>query len=355
MLTIHTNHQLKPLNTMGIDGTVTTLAEWSDAADLHQLFKNSEMGLESNPSFKAIWQGSNILFNDYKVDKLLLRCVNESIEIVDEDETGVTLTVHAGCQLDRLVDYCCYQGWWGIENLSLIPGTIGGATVQNVGAYGTEWGDVVVEVKCYDTDIDRVVTIPRSDMAYGYRDSALKHRPLNSRFIVVSTTVRLSKIASPILTYGGLSVLFAGRESELTPVDLREEIIKTRRSKLPDVAITGSAGSFFKNPIVSAQDLDVVLSNAHRHGIDTSSMPVHGIVLPDGSAAVKLSAAWLIDKSGWKGYRRWNVGTWPGQPLVLVNITGYASGIEVIALASDIIADVKEKWGIELSPEVEYL
>lgn len=356
MLNLHTSHPLKPLNTMGIDGTADTLVEWSDAADLHRLFTDPELSTAVSKSFKAIGGGSNLLFTSYRVHTPLLRCVNEAIVVDNESDTDVILTVSAGCELDHLVEFTCYKGWWGLENLSLIPGTTGGATVQNVGAYGTEFGSAVVSVNCYDAETDRLIVIPARDMAYGYRESALKHSPLNKRMIVTSTTLRLSKIPTPNLTYGRLGELLERENQTLSPVDVRDEIIRTRRAKLPDVGITGSAGSFFKNPVVTPDQYSIVLSNARRLGIDTSAIPAHDVT-PSGSndTLIKLSAAWLIDKSGWKGYRRWNVGTWPGQPLVLVNITGYAAGIEIQALAADIIADVSDKWGITLTPEVEYI
>ena len=355
MLNLHTAHPLKPLNTMGIDGTADTLVEWSDAADLHRLFTDLDLAPAVRKSFKAIGGGSNLLFTRYRVHTPLLRCVNDAIVVDNETDHDVTITVSAGCELDRLVESACYKGWWGLENLSLIPGTAGGATVQNVGAYGTEFGSTVVSVTCYDAETDRVIVIPACDMAYGYRESALKHSPLNKRLIVISTTLRLSKIPRPNLTYGLLSELLDERDQSLSPVDVRDEIIRTRRAKLPDVGITGSAGSFFKNPVITADEYNIVLSNARRLGIDTSTVPAHNVIGPDGEPLIKLSAAWLIDKSGWKGYRRWNVGTWPGQPLVLVNITGYAAGIEIQTLAADIIAGVNEKWGITLTPEVEYI
>ena len=356
MLNIHTGYQLKPLNTMGIDGTVGTYVEWSSIVDLHCLFTGPDTSHIVSRSFKSIGSGSNILFTRYRVDTPLLRCVNDTITIDSETDTDVTLTVSAGCELDRLVDYTCYHGWWGLENLSIIPGTVGGATVQNVGAYGVEFGNHVTAVTCYDTETDRVITIPVADMAYGYRDSALKHSPLSKRLIVTATTLRLSKTPMPVLTYGNLGRLLDDRDGSLSPVDVRDEVIRTRRSKLPDVDITGSAGSFFKNPVITTAEYDIVLSNARRLGIDTTGMPAHPVTdPPSGAPLIKLSAAWLIDRSGWKGYRRWNVGTWPGQPLVLVNITGYAAGIEIQTLAADIIADIADKWGITLTPEVEYI
>lgn len=340
---------------MGIDGTADALVEWGSASDLHTFFTDPHYESISHGAIKAIGQGSNLLFTTYRYEGAILRCTDHTIETIDEDNNTVTLRIHAGCVLDRLVELTCEKRLWGMENLSLIPGTIAGATVQNVGAYGAEIGSTVKAVLCYDRQDKREVTLSHNDMAYGYRDSALKHEPFKNRLIVVATDIVLSKKPCPKLSYGNLHRTLSHLGDRLTPLDVREEVIRTRRGKLPEVTETGSAGSFFKNPVISPRAHRQVIEAAADMGIDTSAMPAHETVTPDGEPAIKLSAAWLIDKSGWKGYRRWNVGTWPTQPLVLVNITGYAAGIEITALARDIIADVQAKWGITLTPEVEYL
>lgn len=355
MLTITRNARLKPLNTMGIDGTVDSLAEWATADDLHRLFTDPANEAVARGSIVPVGQGSNLLFTTYRYNGTILRCTDTTIETMRKDGDTVTVRAHAGCPLDLLADEMCRRGLWGLENLSLIPGTVAGATVQNVGAYGAEFGNLVTAIHCYDRVNKREVTLTRDDMVYGYRDSALKHEPLKHKLIVVSTDIVLSTVPCPRLTYGNLHASLSHLGDSLTPVDVRDEIIRTRRGKLPEVTETGSAGSFFKNPVVTPQQHRQVIEAAGRMGIDTTSMPAHPAATPDGRPGIKLSAAWLIDKSGWKGYRRWNVGTWPLQPLVLVNLTGYAAGIEVTALAHDIIADVEAKWGVTLTPEVEYI
>ncbi len=355
MLHITCNAPLKPLNTMGIDGTADALVEWGSASDLHTFFTDPAYESISHGTIKAIGQGSNLLFTVYRYEGAILRCTDTTIETIAEDENTATVRVHAGCVLDNLAKQMCDKALWGTENLSLIPGTVAGATVQNVGAYGAEIGTMVKAVHCYDRQEKREVILSHDDMAYGYRDSALKHEPLKNRLIVVATDIVLSKKPCPKLSYGNLHRTLSHLGDHITPLDVREEVIRTRRGKLPEVTETGSAGSFFKNPVVSPRAHRQVIEAATNMGIDTSTMPAHETITPNGEPGIKLSAAWLIDKSGWKGYRRWNVGTWPTQPLVLVNLTGYAAGIEITALARDIIADVRAKWGITLTPEVEYL
>lgn len=353
MLKIEHNASLRPLNTMGIDGSAYALVSWYDADDLNDFFTLPEYSVLASMPLKAIGGGSNILFTVYRYDSVLLKCNNAGITELDNADGKVTLRVTAGCALDDLIAYACDNGWWGAENLSLIPGTVGGATVQNVGAYGAEFADIVSAVHCYDREKRQAVTIQAADMHYGYRDSALKHAPMSGKLIVTAVDVTLDANGKPNISYGNLASRTGTGVS--TPVAVREAVIATRREKLPTVGETGSAGSFFKNPVVDDRQYRQVLETARRLGISTERMPAYPTVNGSGEPAYKLSAAWLIDKSGWKGARRWNVGTWPQQPLVIVNITGYAAGLEVQALAADIIADVADRWGITLSPEVEYL
>lgn len=354
MLRITEQASLKPLNTFGIDGTVAMLVEWESAADLDNFFRDSVYEFSRPPL--PVGQGSNLLFAAYHYDGIFLKCVGRDCVIRSREEDGsVNVLVGAGCPLDDFVEWACGQQMWGIENLSLIPGTVGGATVQNVGAYGVEFGDVVTEIYCYDTRRLCEITLSRENACYGYRDSVFKHQVNPGQLIVTAVLVRLSLRPTPKLDYGNLRTRLAGSIGSLTPGDLRDAVIATRRSKLPDVGSVGSAGSFFKNPVVSQRKFSDVIDMARSMGIDESDIPSYSVVDKFGDPAVKLSAAWLIDKSGWKGYRRWNVATWSSQPLVIVNATGYASGVEVSSLASDIMSDIERKWNIRLEPEVEFL
>ncbi len=355
MLNIIEHASLRPLNTFGIDGSVAMLVEWESAADLDAFFRDSDCSFALPP--KPIGQGSNLLFASYSYDGMFLRCTNRDHVIQSRDEDGsVNILVGAGCALDELIGWTCRQQIWGLENLSLIPGTVGGAAVQNVGAYGAEFGDVVTEVYCYDTRRMCEITLSRENLNYGYRDSIFKHQVNPGQLVVTAVLIKLSLRPAPRVDYGNLRSHLTGRlGGDLTPSDLRDAVIAIRRSKLPDVEATGSAGSFFRNPVISQRKFSTVIDLARSMGIGESEIPSYPVADSSGCQMVKLSAAWLIDKSGWKAYRRWNVATWPAQPLVLVNTTGYASGVEVLSLATDIMDDIERKWSIRLEPEVEIL
>lgn len=355
MLRVERDARLKPLNTMGIDGTAAALVTWDTADDLHEFFTSADYASLSGLPCKAIGQGSNVLFTVYRYDGVLLKCGNESVATLGEADGEVTLRVGAGCALDDLVSDVCSLELWGAENLSLIPGTVAGAAVQNAGAYGVEMSSLVMAVHCYDREERRETVLGLDEMGYRYRDSALKHAPLAGRMIVTAVDVKVSRSRVQHLSYGNLYKNLHKPAERLTPADVRRAVIETRRAKLPDVGVTGSCGSFFKNPVVSQRGYRQVLEAARNMYVNVDEMPAHEAYDENGDPGVKLSAAWLIDKSGWRGYRRWNVGTWPEHALVLTNVTGMAAGLEVTALAADIIADVAAKWGVTLAPEVEYL
>lgn len=345
MLTVTSDAPLRPLNTMGIDGRVATLVEWDMPSDLIAFFNSEEYEGHNRGRVKQIGEGSNLLFLNPCIDTTLLVSRYKAMEKLRE---GV-YRVGAGVKLDDLVAVTTGLGLWGLENLALIPGTTGAAAVQNVGAYGREFGEIVMEVKCYDRSTGGFVTLSHDEIGYGYRESIFKHEPAGSRYIITDVTIRLKHEAMPCLSHGRLKERVG--ESPCTPDDVRRAVAAIRREVLPQVDETGSAGSFFKNPIIPESQLERVSQLAARHGIEITGMPVFA----SDEGRVKLSAAWLIDRAGWKGVTRGNVGTWPRQPLVIVNLTGHASGTEVATLATDIATDVKYKFGVELHTEVEYL
>ncbi len=347
MLYIGHDAPLKPLNTMGISGTVRCLVKWGTKDDLDSLFGDERYAAVIAGGVKTIGQGSNLLFVGRHYDGTLAQCRALNVTLVDEDDRGVRLEVAAGVALDDLVSYCCRQRWWGLENLSLIPGTVGGATVQNVGAYGVEFKDVVSQIRCYDTEARQVRNFSVDEVGYAYRDSIFKHSPAKDRYIVMSTFMKLSKIAEPRLEYGNLKGMVTGVDDI---VGIRNAVIAVRRSKLPEVGVTGSAGSFFKNPVLTDGEFSRVVETAGRNGFDVSSMPDFNV---DGRH--KLSAAWLIDKAGWKGVTERHAVVWPGQPLVLANADGQASGRDIADLAQRITDDIYSKYGVKLETEVEYL
>lgn len=349
MLNVTHNAPLRPLNTMGVNGIVDTLVEWNTLAELETFFTSPDYASARLGTVKQIGEGSNLLFLDDDVKATILLSRYKLKEIVAETSTEVLYRVGAGVKLDDLIEVTTAQGLWGLENLSLIPGTVGAAAVQNVGAYGREFGDVMVDAKCYDVLSGMFVTIGHDEVNYAYRDSIFKHEPTRSNLIVTDVTIRLSPTPAPCLSHRRLQERVG--ESVNSPADIRKAVIDIRDSMLPRVGVTGSAGSFFKNPVVSGSHLDCLRQLAAVNGIDTDGMPVFVV----GNDRLKLSAAWLIDRAGWKNVARGNVATWHSQPLVIVNNTGKATGREIAEFAARIADDVKLKFGVLLTPEVEYV
>ncbi len=350
MPTITRDASYRELNTMGIGGRAACLAVWDSPADLQELLSPGMASTLPAPVVQ-IGEGSNILFPDGHFGGTIMLSAFKATETVASDSLGVTFRVGAGRRLDDFIAETASQGFWGLENLSHIPGTAGAAAVQNVGAYGVEFADCLEAVTCYDITAGGFVTLAPTELGYGYRDSAFKHEPLRRRMIIVSVDIRLSREPKPHLGYGNLRSDLEGKA--LTPAAIREAIIATRRTKLPEVGVTGSSGSFFKNPVIPADSLASVRAKAAAAGIDTAEMPVY--TLADRPGCVKLSAAWLIDRGGWKGATFGSTGTWRTQPLVIVNLDGHATAAEVARLAEMISDDIREKFGVELTREVEYI
>ncbi len=279
----------------------------------------------------------------------------------------MAVEVGAAVLFDDFCDWAARQGLWGVENLSGIPGETGAAAVQNIGAYGVEAKDVILKVNCYDMVLGRRASFPVDDCGYGYRDSLFK-RDRKGRYVVTSVTFRLYTEPHPVLDYGHIrsaveeaakaaattnkkSASADAGAADLTPQTIRTVILGIRDSKLPDPRKIGSAGSFFKNPIVPKSAYDKAASIATLTLGPDYKAPFYDM----GSGFVKIPAAWLIEQCGWKGYRSGNVGVYDKQPLVLINATGKATPDEVLALEEKIIASVKEKFDITLSPEVEHV
>lgn len=346
MLSVADNVPYKSLNTMGIEGYARRYAEWEEPSDLYAL---SEPEVDCPQPVIQIGAGSNLLFPDGRLDATLLVSRYKDTEVLDRDSSAVTFRVGAGLRLDDFIAGTAAKGLWGLENLSHIPGTVGAAAVQNVGAYGVEFADCLESVKCFDLEEQRFTTFAASELKYGYRDSAFKHAPLHRRMIITDVTLRLSVAAKPHLDYGNLRAMLPSEHP--TPTEIRQAIIATRRAKLPEVGTTGSCGSFFKNPVVEPSVVERLRLMATSEGIDTAAMPA----FQTADGRVKLSAAWLIDRAGLKGYADGNAGCWPTQPLVIANLTGRATSEDVIRVAGHISNVVLEKFGVELTREVEYL
>lgn len=330
------------MTTFGLPAECGRLVEYDTEADLVQLHAEGVLA-----DALHLGGGSNMLFTSGGYAGTVLHSRNRAVEIALPDAEGfVTVTAGAGTTLDDLCALTCARGLWGLENLSGIPGEIGGAAVQNVGAYGTEFKDVAVSLRCFDTVAGTPVVLTADECRYGYRDSLFKHLPVAGSLIVVAATLRLSTLPAPRLGYAALAQRFADRDpATLTPAMLREEVIALRNGKLPSPTLVGSAGSFFKNPVVSAEE--------HQRLQQLVNQPVPGHVTSTGE--VKLSAAWLIDRAGCKGMTHGGAAVWHQQPLVLVNATGTATGSDVTTLEEMVRSAVAERFGVELTSEVIHI
>ena len=333
MITEHRDFQLRPYNTFGIEARAAEFIDYTDACDLSDIFP-----LAGVARWLHIGGGSNLLFTrDY--DGLVLHSSATGVEVVAEDDETVDVRACAGLGWDDFVSMCVGRGWTGAENLSLIPGEVGASAVQNIGAYGVEACDLIRCVETFDTENRCHRTFEASECGYSYRDSRFKHE---KQYIVTHVTYRLSKRFKPDLSYGNLSSIFVGQEDRLTPAALREAVIGIRRAKLPDPEVTGNAGSFFMNPVVSEDKYRQLLSVY-------PSMPAYKV-----AGGVKLPAGWLIDRCGWKGRSLGRAGVHPKQALVLVNLGG-ATAEDIMRLAATIEADVADKFGVAIKPEVNYI
>ena len=299
-----------------------------------------------------VGRGSNLLFTgDFPGTVLHLRL--QGVRILEEGPDGLRVRVEAGVEWDGFCAWCADRGCWGPENLSMIPGEAGAAAVQNIGAYGMEVCQLIESVECLEADGGAPVRIPVSEIGYGYRTSRFKES-WKGRYIVTALVLRVSPTGGPRLDYGPVRTIVqahleAGGETRPTPALVRAAIREIRRGKLPDPAEMGSAGSFFRNPCLTAEQLAHVGEVARREGY--GPVPRYEA----GEGRFKVPAAWLIDKCGWKGHVQGNVGVYERQPLVLVNRTGSATPDEVLRLEEAVRDSVRERFAVTLEPEVEHI
>ena len=336
MIRYYENIEITERNSFHVKQVAKKLVEFVKAEELQEIFAK-----EKPESWYVLSGGNNILFTK-DIEPLLITPCDKSITIIGENEESVRVKVGAGVEWDDLVAWSVEKGLWGIENLSLIPGKAGAAPVQNIGAYGVEAKDAIKSVDMYFVEGDNFVTLAAEHCDFGYRESVFKHS-LKGRVIITSIEIELSKVANPRLGYGDVIREVEARGGA-TLANIRDAICSIRRSKLPDTAVLGNAGSFFKNPIVDKEVAERLLA-------EYPDMPQYPAA---EEGKVKLAAGWLIDKSGMKGYKEGNVGVHERQALVLVNLGG-ATGGEVIAFAHKVVDTVREKFGIEISPEVNVL
>lgn len=335
MVRIEKNYSLKEHNTFGIDVRAKMFIEYSSKDELIDYIEKE--GLQ--PPFLHIGSGSNLLFlRDY--EGVILHSLIKDIEILEESEDALTLRVGAGYDWDEFVAYTVSKEWYGLENLSLIPGEVGSSAVQNIGAYGAEAKDFILQIDTVDTE-GNPRTFFNDECNYSYRYSIFKE-PQNKKYIVTHVYFKLSKKRCFNIEYGSLKNLLSGLPS-LTLQAVRDAIIQVREEKLPDPKQIGNAGSFFMNPVVTMSKFLQIQDEYPR-------MP-HYVI---NEEQVKIPAGWLIDVCGWKGRFLGNAGVHDKQALVLIN-RGGATGEDVKRLALAIQKDVKDKFDIDIFPEVNFI
>ena len=384
MIIRHEAYDLSAQNTFGMKVSCRLYVEVTDPEDLLTLDFNAL----PQPLF-VMGGGSNLLFTG-DFPGTVLRMANQGRSVMPGSTGHLVVRIAAGVVFDDFCAWAAAEGLWGPENLSLIPGEVGASAVQNIGAYGVEAKDIIDTVHAFDRKERRFVDIPGADCGYGYRTSRFK-TAWKGRYVITAVTFRLSTIPQPKLDYGGVrkaierriegmgsetyatlglleggAHLWEGRRSQsdrrvsdpipsipdenLTPQFIRDTIIGIREQKLPDPKEIGSAGSFFCNPVIEREHFERIVSIAKAENGPDYEVPHY-----DVGEKVKVPAAWMIDQCGFKGMRLGGAQVYPKQPLVIVNATGAATPEEIVALERRVIDTIKQKYGIELHPEVEHV
>ena len=338
MTEIKQNVSLKPYTTFGID---VLASRFTEINSLNDLFSLPEIKSTPQPRILILGGGSNILFvNDF--DGIVIKNNLKGIEIIKETDTEVWIKAASGEIWHQLVLYCVSKNYGGIENLSLIPGTVGAAPMQNIGAYGVELKDVFDSLEAVNLNNLETSVFNHEQCRFGYRESVFKHQ-LKDQYFIASVTIRLQKFPKINSSYGQIkSVLEKEAVTDPTIADISRVVCQIRSSKLPDPAVIGNAGSFFKNPEITDSQFEK-LKNEYPH--------IPGYKTETG---MKVPAAWLIESCGWKGKRIGETGTHVEHALVLVNY-GHAKGSDIKTLALEIIKSVKDKFDINLHTEVNII
>jgi UDP-N-acetylmuramate dehydrogenase len=333
---VDTNISLKGLNTFGLDYKADFIVHIKTEEDAVSFLKNDHTPMKP---LLIIGRGSNILFTGDFKGTILLAEMNEFC-IEEEHNEEVIVSAGAGVKWDDFVEWTVNKGYGGLENLSLIPGLVGATPVQNIGAYGVEVGELIEKVRAVSIDDGSVKEFSNNDLGFGYRHSTFKSDN-KGKYLIIKVYYRLSTRPEIKLDYGSLNDEIM-KTGEVTLKNVREAVIKIRKSKLPDPEIIGNAGSFFKNPVVPAAFWESMKKSY-------PDVPAYTDI-----AGMKLAAGWLIEQCGWKGKRIGDAGVHQKQSLVIVNY-GKASGKEIYNLSESIKKSVLEKFGIELEREVEII
>ncbi len=343
---VQENILIKQYNSFGINAYANLFAKFDSIDELSELLEFKDRATSNDQrSTLILGGGSNILFTK-NFDGLVLKNEIKGIKTIKEDEHHVYVNVGAGENWHQFVLHCIKNGWAGVENLSLIPGNIGASPMQNIGAYGVEIKDVFYSLEAYHIRDKKMVNFTLNDCEFGYRESVFKKK-FKDEFVITDVTYRLNKVPNFNTSYGAI-----GQELEKMGVQdlslqaVSQAVINIRSGKLPDPAVIGNAGSFFKNPEISSSQFAVLSSQFEG---------IVGYELPNGN--VKLAAGWLIEHCGphegtsWKGYRRGDAGCHEKQALVLVNY-GDAKGNKIYDLSEEILQSVKAKFDVLLEREV---
>jgi UDP-N-acetylmuramate dehydrogenase len=321
-------------NTFGIDAKCSRFLEYADEAEARQV---SAILRDGEQPFLIVGGGSNLLLTrDF--EGIVVHSAMKGCEV-----KGTEMTCGSGMTWDEVVALSLDAGLYGMENLSLIPGDVGASAVQNIGAYGVEAKDLIVRVEAVEIATGKTCTFENADCEYGYRDSRFKH-DWKDRYLMLRVTYGLSDVFRPKLDYGNIRAELERKGiDEPTAWQLRETVIDIRRQKLPDPEVTGNAGSFFMNPVVSREKYEEL---ARQY----EGMPHYTI----DDTHEKIPAGWMIDQCGWKGRALGRAGVHDRQALVLVNLGG-ATGSEIVTLCEQIRHDVRERFGIDIQPEVNII
>lgn len=331
------NYSLLAHNTFGMDVRAALFVEYDTVDELRAFVLSTDFARYDR--HLHIGSGSNLLFGgDYR--GIVMHSALRDLEVVAEDDNHLWVRVGSGYVWDDFVGHCVAQGWAGVENLSAIPGEVGASAVQNIGAYGVEVRDVIDRVEAMALD-GTLRTFTNEECRYGYRDSVFKAE-MRGQYIITHVTYRLDRVPTYRLDYGDLRVRVEA-DGEPTLQAVRNAVTAIRDSKLPDPKVLGNAGSFFTNPVIPRTQYEALKA-------EYPTMPSY----PIDDTRVKVPAGWLIDSAGWKGRALGRAAVHDRQALVLVNLGG-ATGREVMTLAERICEDVYKRYGIRITPEVNFI
>lgn len=337
---------LSKLSTFGVKAKAKYFVEITKKEDIAELI-NNEIFKKNNRYI--LGRGANTLFKD-NFDGIIVKISILGKEIISEDNNNVLLKVNAGEDWTKLVEYCVENNWSGIENLALIPGTAGAAPVQNIGAYGQEFSNVLEYLNTMDIETGKEIIFTKEDCKFGYRNSIFKNE-VKGKYIITSVVIKLEKTNNKISLsdspqYNSLSSELTEKKKEpYTLRDIYDAVVSIRNKKLPSTEEYGSAGSFFTNPLITKEQLEKV----------QSKFPDIQYFDTDNPNIFKIPTGWVLEELGWKGKREGDVGTWPNHALIVVNYGASTSGEEVIAFTEKIMEDFKNSTGISLIPEVNII